>query len=193
MTVYNEIFEDFKRGDMNSFYKVMYPELLAFAVNFIGKDYQYLAEDCVQDSVFKTYVAQQRTPFESCLHWKNYLYICIRNEVISILRKDKAMNKYLANRDTDQFVTIQFIEQETRTLLYNAVESLPDKYREIFKLSFDEGLKNKEIAELLKVKDITVKKRKAAMLKLLRKKLNGTMDEKTIMLLFVCLQLKCLG
>lgn len=46
-------------------------------------------------------------------------------------------------------------------LLFNAIHSLPDRERQIFELSFIEGLKNIEIAEQLGVSDSTVKKAKA--------------------------------
>ena len=75
------------------------------------------------------------------------------------------------------------IEHEVHQMLYDAIESLPDKYRQIFELSFKQGLKNTEIAAMLGVAEITVKKRKADMISMLRDKLGGLLDEKTILLL----------
>ena len=62
--------------------------------------------------------------------------------------------------------------QETQLLLFNAIHSLPDRERQIFELSFIEGLKNIEIAEQLGVSDSTVKKAKAKALEILREKLD---------------------
>ena len=41
------------------------------------------------------------------------------------------------------------IDQEAQTLLYSAIEELPEKARIVFEMSFMEGLKNVEIAEKL--------------------------------------------
>ena len=57
-------------------------------------------------------------------------------------------------------------------LLFNAIHSLPDRERQIFELSFIEGLKNIEIAEQLGVSDSTVKKAKAKVLEILREELD---------------------
>lgn len=62
-------------------------------------------------------------------------------------------------------------------MLYAAIEELPEEYRQIFDLSFEQGLRNPEVAKLLDVAEITVKKRKARMIDLLRKRLGKSSDE----------------
>ncbi len=64
------------------------------------------------------------------------------------------------------------IDQEAQTLLYSAIEELPEKARIVFEMSFMEGLKNVEIAEKLGLSDSSVKKYKATALDFLRKKLD---------------------
>ena len=65
-------------------------------------------------------------------------------------------------------ISYALIRQETLDRLFAAIDRLPPQYREIFELNFEQGLKNKEIARLLDVAEITVKKRKARMLEMLR-------------------------
>lgn len=67
--------------------------------------------------------------------------------------------------------------------LYNAIRSLPEEYRELLRMSFEDGLKNSEIAALLGVSEITVKKRKARMLEMLRDAIGGKLDIVTISLI----------
>ena len=62
--------------------------------------------------------------------------------------------------ENEAFFANTVIDQETQLLLFNAIHSLPDRERQIFELSFIEGLKNIEIAEQLGVSDSTVKRRK---------------------------------
>lgn len=68
-------------------------------------------------------------------------------------------------------------------IIYGAIEELPAEYRTLLRMSFEEGLKNAEIAQRLGVAEITVKKRKAKMLEILRSKLGGNVD--MVMLTFV--------
>ena len=56
-------------------------------------------------------------------------------------------------------------------LLYDAIDELPERYRRIFELNFQQGLKNAEIATLLGVTESAVKKQKAAMIDLVRQSL----------------------
>lgn len=59
----------------------------------------------------------------------------------------------------------------SRRLLYDAIDELPERYRRIFELNFQQGLKNAEIAALLGVTESAVKKQKAAMIDLVRQSL----------------------
>ena len=79
------------------------------------------------------------------------------------------------------------IEQETLSLLYEAIESLPEKYRKIFDLSFEQGLRNAEIARQLEIAEITVKKRKARLIDLLKERLKGKLDDRSLELLLLLL------
>lgn len=83
-----------------------------------------------------------------------------------------ARENYVANLDDDVVVTTDalhdYIEVETRIRLYNAIATLPEQLRQVFALSFEEGLRNSEIAARLGVAEITVKKRKARLIERLR-------------------------
>ena len=75
------------------------------------------------------------------------------------------------------------MRQEALDTLFAAIERLPDQYKDIFRLNFEQGLKNQEIARMLDVAEITVKKRKARMLDLLRGYLGA--DANTLIMLYV--------
>ena len=77
----------------------------------------------------------------------------------------------------------ELIERETMRRLFVAVDSLPEPYRRIFDLSFEEGLKNREIAAMLGISESAVKKRKARMLNLLRSAIGQS--EETAILTFI--------
>ena len=98
---------------------------------------------------------------------------------MSILRKSHAQETYLAEQDeagTD--LVNDFIREEVLNQLYNATRELPAEHRRLFELSYEQGLKNAEVAAILQVSESTVTKRKAQTVELLRAALrrNGCYD-----------------
>ncbi|MBQ0023823.1 MAG: sigma-70 family RNA polymerase sigma factor [Prevotellaceae bacterium] len=173
MKLTQAIIDDFKAGKLDSFYHEAYPSLLTYAVRILTDGYAFLAEDCVQDCIFQSY--QNRNRITDPISWKSFLYTTVHNSAISILRHHKAHENFLntPKDDTDQDSSQLYIEQETLDLLYSAIEKLPEKYRAIFELSFEQGLSNPEIAEQLHLSVSGVKKQKSKMIQLLRSSLNN--------------------
>lgn len=169
---WNEIiFQEFCQGKIEGFYTYFYPDLLVYALSLSPGNDVASAEDWVQEAVEKAYY--NRFSFKSPAHWKAFIITCIRNRGISAMRNRGARENYIGSMDASDMVTedamTDYIEVETRSRLFNAISSLPEEYRRIFHLSFEEGLKNRQIAEMLGVAEITIKKRKARMIEHLRK------------------------
>lgn len=186
MEVYKQVFAEFKEGTINSFYEKMYPELIIYASRLLGSEFSFLSEDCVQDAVFQTY--KQRHSFSSPFQLKAYLYTCVRNKGISILRKGKAQSNYIAQIENyENDLSISFIEQETLTLLYEAIDALPEKYKTLFDLSFEQGLKNAEVAKILNLSEIAVKKQKSRFKSLLYDRLKDKIGKEHLYLILLLL------
>ena len=60
------------------------------------------------------------------------------------------------------------IEQETLDMLNRAIQELPEKYRQIFEVNYEQGLKNADAAAALNLSLANFNKRKARMITLLR-------------------------
>lgn len=183
-----QVFQEFKAGRIERFYRESYAQLLVYASRQLGGNYAFLAEDCVQDAVYKAY--EQRETFASHLTFKAFLYTCIHNMATDILRKNQAQSTYLSQQEKQTEFLNSIIEQETLNLLHDSIERLPEKYRRIFELHFEEGLKNAEIAERLGVTESAVKKQKAHMLELLRKDLKPKIGDNRLALLLLLQWLK---
>lgn len=171
MVTPEHILAEFKSGKLETFYKNTYGKLLLYASRYLGPDYSFLAEDCVQDAIYKAY--QQRETFSSVATFKSFFYSCVRNAAIDILRKNHAQENYLSQQEENIEFLNSIIEQETLNLLYDSIASLPEKYQKIFELNFQQGLKNAEIAALLGVTESAIKKQKAQMIELVRKDLKN--------------------
>ena len=175
MIDYESLYDSFVKGQMVPFYTVMYPGLLTFASRLLGPSLAFMAEDCVQDAVMSTY--EHADEIEDAFHWRWYMMRCIRYKVSNLLRHKGVADGYASsleagdgdeNARMERDISYALIRQETLDRLFAAIDRLPPQYREIFELNFEQGLKNHEIARLLDVAEITVKKRKARMLEMLR-------------------------
>lgn len=172
MLTEQQIYNDFKVGRIDDFYKQIYPQLLSYAARNLGAEYAFLAEDCVQNAIFKTY--EHRGDFENLAPFKSFLFTCIHNEIISLFRKNSAKENYISQQeDEEQQLDFEnsLIEQETQNILYEVIEELPEHLRRIFDMSFTEGLKNAEIAQRIGISESAVKKQKAKLIETLRQKL----------------------
>ena len=171
----NDIWMDFKAGRLELFYRRVYPGLILYAKRYLGEESDFLAEDCVQDAVLEAW--GRREHFGDVYMFKSFLYTTIKNRITSIHRKNVAKGNYMSQQELDSGENFRnsVIDQEAQTLLYQAIEELPEKQRLVFEMSFIEGLKNVEIAEKLGLSDSSVKKYKASALFLLRERLGETL------------------
>lgn len=163
------VFEDFKQGDIHSLYAEWYASLLAFAARYLTDRYAILAEDCVQDAVMKAW--QTHDTFVSPFQLKSFLFTCIRNRAISLLRKADTQHSYAAHNkkeENEHELTARMIEQETLDMLHAAIRELPEKYRQVFDLNYEQGLRNEEAARMMGITIDGFNKRKARMIALLR-------------------------
>lgn len=184
MIDYTYIYKSFILGVLEPFYTSYYPGLLRYTARILGGDLAWLAEDCLQDIVLAAY--ENRDSMESADQWRAWIFTAIRNRAIELLRKAGSARNYLGNMRPDEIqaaVEADMIEQETMDAFFEAVRSLPDRYREIVELSFRQGLKNTEVAEILHITEVAVRKRKARLIEMLRMKLGNNMDSTTIIML----------
>ncbi len=181
----DSIYQSFKSGDIHPLYEDLYPSLIRYAVKLMGESLAYLSEDCVQDAILETYC--HRKNLLSTAHWRNCLFMNIRNRAIDLIRRAGCNqvflnNALLSNNEVDD-ISLAIIYQDALDVIYAAVDSLPEEYHQLFELSFREGLKIAEIADRMCLAEITIKKRKARLLEKIRNMLGKDIDEKTIMLI----------
>ncbi|MCC8133098.1 MAG: sigma-70 family RNA polymerase sigma factor [Tannerellaceae bacterium] len=109
--------------------------------------------------MFFFFLWQSRIKLKDIINLETYLYVITRNESHRYLKKKSfsstvslqevplAVEKSTVNSPEDQIVT-----KELMAILKQAIHNLPEKCRIIFLMAREEGLKPKQIADILSIK-----------------------------------------
>lgn len=169
-----ELLENIKAGDKNSF-KVLfdnyYSQLARTSFLFV-KDTD-TAEEIVQEFFIKFWIKRNDINIHSSV--KSYLFQSIRFRSLNYLRDNK--NVSIENLEIKQINELadnhseEFDYDIIKKKLAAAIETLPEKCRDIFLLSRKENLTYKQIAEKLDISQKTVENQIGIALKKLREKL----------------------
>ena len=129
------------------------------------------AEDAVQEALITFYRTDR--DFESEEHIKAWLLRVTVNAA-------KSTKRLFWNRNRtsyEEYMDSLAFEEPSDTELMDEVLALPEKYRLVIHLYYFEEYKTREIAEILKISENTVKTRLLNGRKLLKTKLEGWEDE----------------
>ncbi|HXO74456.1 MAG TPA: sigma-70 family RNA polymerase sigma factor, partial [Puia sp.] len=107
-------------------------------------------------------VWEKRKELEKIDNLKVYLYVSTRNIAFNYLDKQKRNATFSIDDFQAEFTSVYFdpeqmlITADMLALIQKAIDQLPSKCRLIFKLAKEDGLKYKEIAEILNISAKTV-------------------------------------
>lgn len=134
-----EIIRDYKDG------------LTYFLGGFVGD--LSLAEELMEDTFVRLYVKKPR--FSEKSSFKTWLYAIGRNVAREYIRKEKKQKTVpledhaeLADQTFDPEQS--YFQNENRAQLYAAMLRLKPEYRQVLWLQYFEGLRDKEIAQIMK-------------------------------------------
>ena len=137
-----------------------------------------IAEDIVQE-VFVT-IWEKRNELDRHKSFKSFLFSIAYNETISVLRKKKTENTYIekvqekiAESKVLNTPDLEMEYHEIKNHVNDVIESMPERRREIFLLSRNEGLTYTEIANKLDISKNTVENQMVSALKTIREKINS--------------------
>lgn len=160
-------------------YLAYYPAMLSYARMFLRDQW---AEDVVQDVFFNVWKNRHRISTDDPLY--KYLLKAVYNRAINYIWKHKRDTQYRSwyGSQIDQMVfdyydpdknpiLAKIYDNDMRQQLRRAVDELPGKRREIFRMRFFENMSNKEIGERLGLTVSTVENHMYLALKNLREKL----------------------
>ena len=142
-------------------FKKLYKPLCFFAFKIV-KD-QEKAEDIVQDCFLKLWISKKT--FSKFEYIQSYLYMSIKNACFDELEHLKVISKYMHHAQqeplfSEENVLDLIMHTEVLRKVLNAVETLPEKCKQVIQLTYNEGKSPKEIAEELGVTVSTVTNQK---------------------------------
>lgn len=154
------------KKEIDEAFRCYYKPLCLYAMHYL-RDIN-LVEDVVQDCFTELWERMNAEKTVSSV--KSYLYIMVRNRCLDTLKEKSRIDYKSSPSDLADIISDE--EAEERSLiearLWTAIDSLPEKCREVFLLNKRDGLKHKEIADKLNISTKTVENQVAKAMKALK-------------------------
>lgn len=167
------------RGEERAFaylFETYYEGLFGYASRLL--QHTESAHDIVSDTFVKLFENHKKLKIHTSL--KPYLYKAVYNSCINEIKHRKRVDEY-ANTHLSDFYFNEILqtpeaelalwEEDMNTAIQSAIDKLPERCREVFSLSKQEQLSNKEIALKLNISVKTVEGQITKSLSRLKKEL----------------------
>jgi RNA polymerase sigma-70 factor (ECF subfamily) len=155
-------------NQFKAMYLQFFKPLTVFSYKFLRN--LELAEDIVQNVFVSLYDNQNHLRIHTSL--KSYLYRAVYNQTINALKME-SKKYFIMEENPQEFEPFRDIMEETEFehKIHLALDALPDGCKNVFMMSRNEGLSNKEIASKLNISIRTVETQISKALKILRERL----------------------
>lgn len=158
---------DDDEGAFRVLFNYYYPKVLSFLGNYISSD-----EDCrdIAQNVFAN-IWKKRDTLAEIRSFGAWLYRLSRNGAIDYCRR-KRITLSITEQYEDAGMTPadeEFVARESRLQYQRCLNNMPERRRQIFSLSREDGLSNAEIARQLGISKKTVENHMTAALREIRK------------------------
>jgi RNA polymerase sigma-70 factor (ECF subfamily) len=152
--------------NVDEIFRTYYRPLCLYALHYLRsvENAEDVVQDCITDFLERTGTGHRVS------NVKSYLFMMVRNRSLDTIKEISGID---SSRSSDEFEDLidesdyeeaSFIEAR----MWTAIDSLPEKCREVFLLSKRDGLKYEEIAEELGISVNTVKNQVSKALKALK-------------------------
>jgi RNA polymerase sigma-70 factor (family 1) len=139
-------------------YCLFFAKLFNFAISYVHK--KEIAEELVNDVMVKVW--NKRQVITEIQHLETYLFVAIRNHSLNYLSSYSSYHVAI-DREGNQAKVIQLNDPEKELewkeisfQLDKTIAQLPGQCRTVFKLIREEGLRYKQVAEILNISPRTV-------------------------------------
>lgn len=162
------------------YFRQFYPPLLLYATRLLVHGDM---EDVVQDAFVDLW--HRRNAMDDAAHIKSFLYRAVYTKSLNVIKHRNVVSGYAAECSALEMMRLTYYapdnnpvdtdleNQELREKIDAAINELPDKRRQIFKMSYLHGMSNKEIAQVMDISVRTVEAQLYKALKYLRHRLEN--------------------
>jgi len=183
--IFNRLIEGDKEA-FRFFFDKYYSDLCNLVNIYIHN--QYISEDIVQDIYVYLWKNKEKIHIDTSV--KSYLFRASKNKSLNFLRNERTNLNMINKLSRDEDITCQIPEkfmdaEKLRELIKNAINSLPEKCRNIYNLSREKELTYKEISCKLGISVNTVENQMSIALKKLREFLKPYYDDIFILLIIM--------
>lgn len=173
-------------------YKEYQPRLVAFAWQYLKSSEN--AKEVVQDVFIAIW--NNRDNLREDGNLKSYLFTATKNKCLNFLEKKRLKTVSISNQSENDRPVLQVPSgeissdetmelNELRASIFDEVQQLPPKCKQIFVLSREEGFSHKEIASQLGVSPKTVENQIGIALKRIRVRVNAHQAESDNLSIFI--------
>lgn len=176
------ILSQIAQGNKDAFRKLFdlyYHKLFHLALYFLKS--KELAEESVSDVFFIIWQKKEELPAINNI--EKYLYTSVKNQALQYIRRNSIPESIPLELYTIEIISdantseSSLLNEEYQHLVQEAINSLPVKCREVFRLVLSDKLKHKEIASLLDISEKTVEAHVASAYKRIAIFVNKEYDE----------------
>jgi RNA polymerase sigma-70 factor (ECF subfamily) len=151
------IHRNFNERDLESLFRDHYTGLCRFAAGYV-KDNE-MAKEIVQEAFVSLW--EKRDSIDPSKQVKSYLSTSVRNRCLNYLRDNRKFSGRLLELENHPHEPAvhppdRLVEAEIRERIERAMETLPEKCREVFRLSRHRQMKYQQIADHLQISVKTV-------------------------------------
>lgn len=160
-------------------FRKLYPPLIVYATKLLGDED---VEDVVQDAFMELW--KRIDMLEGEAHIKSFLFKTVYTRSLNVIKHRHVVHNYHQDYQALELKKLEFYEpgknfvdidmnnHELKTQIEAAIETLPQKCRQVFMMSYLHDISNKEIASLLGISVRTVEVHLYKALRILRSKLD---------------------
>ena len=169
------LYDRIAEGDEQAFeqlYDLLKPTIVGYVTKLMKTD--VAVTEVIQEAMIRFWLNRDKLP--EIQHPPAWLFRIIANECYRYFRKHGLQQRLLtalseSSSDLSHQTEMDLSYRETQRVIQEVVQSLPQRHREIYRLSRAEGLKMQEIAGKTGLSYRYVKKVLMAALKIIREKL----------------------
>lgn len=170
---------NFSESAFRIYFRRMYPQLAFYAARLVGEED---VDDLLQEAFLELWTHQEQVEDEA--HCKSYLYRVIYTRALNVIKHRKVTRKYQSTMKDVDLKRLEYYEPaensvaervedgELQAMIEEAINELPEKGRQVFIMSYLNGMRSKEIAYIMGISVRTVDVHIYRALKFLRSRLS---------------------